>query len=80
MNVEVEPIGRILRGIEGSDEYVLVHCDDDDIHADHIVDFLRGRYGWESNRPGGYFCAGVNVVPHAQDGKYIGIIYHRYDV
>jgi hypothetical protein len=80
MNVEIEPIGRILRGVDGSDEYVLIHCDDDDIHADHIVDFLRGRYGWESDRPGGYFCMGVDVVPHAHVGKYIGIIYHRYDV
>jgi len=42
--------------------------------------WLHQRHYWESNRPGGYFCTSVQVVKHAHVGKYIGIIYHRYDV
>lgn len=79
MNIEIEHIGRILRGIDGNDEYVLMSCDED-TSADAMHNWLHQRHYWESNRPGGYFCTSVQVVKHAHVGKYIGIIYHRYDV
>ena len=79
MNIEIEPIGRILRGIDGSDEYVLVRSDED-TSPESIRRHLLDIWAWDSKRPGGYFCSGVDVTPHAQAGKYIGIIYHRYDV
>lgn len=79
MNVEVERIGRIERGIDGSDEYVLMRCDED-TSVDDIHNWLLAQHRYECNRPGGYFCHYVSVIPHAHPGKYLGIIYHRYDV
>jgi hypothetical protein len=79
MNVEIEPIGRILRGIDGSDEYVLLRSNDD-VFTHDLEAWLLDRYHTRSKGPGSYFCTSVRVIPHAHVGKYIGIIYHRYDV
>jgi hypothetical protein len=79
MNVDIENIGSIEHGIEGRDQYVLMRCDED-TSVDDLQNWLHQRHYRESNRPGGYFCTSVQVVPHPHVGKYIGIICHRYDV
>lgn len=79
MNVDIENIGSIEHGIEGRDQYVLMRCDEDTC-VDDMHNWLIAQYRRECSRPGGYFCHYVSVVPHAHVGKYIGIIYHRYDV
>jgi len=79
MNVDMEPIGRILRGIDGSDEYVLLRSDDDVFKHD-LEAWLLSLFYAESTGAGSYFCTSVQVMRHPHIDKYIGIIYHRYDV
>jgi hypothetical protein len=79
MDVEIEPIGRILRGIDGSDEYVLLRYDEE-VSTHDLEDWLLSLFYTESTGAGSYFCTSVQVVRHPHIDKYIGIIYHRYDV
>lgn len=79
MNVKIEPIGRIMHSIDGNDEYVLMSCDED-VSIYDMRSLLIEKHYTLTKGPGSYFCTSVQVVPHAQVGKYIGIICHRYDV
>ncbi len=79
MNFEIQPIGSIKRSIDGSDEYLLVKCEED-TSPEKIRRHLNDVWAWGSKKSRQYFCAGVDVIPHAQGGKYIGIIYHRFEI
>lgn len=79
MNFAVQQIGSIDRGIDGNDEYLLIKSDEETSPED-IRRYLLDTWAWDCRGAGQYFCSGVDVTPHAQAGKYIGIIYHRYDV
>ena len=82
MNVQIESIeniGAIERGIDGRDQYVLLRCDED-TSTDVLSERLLSLFYTESTGAGSYFCTSVQVVRHPHIDKYIGIIYHRYDV
>lgn len=79
----MQTIGNIHKGVDGTDQYVLLKRVDDDLDADTAHDWLLRRYYHDSTHPGGYFCTSVTIipvpVPYARN-EYIGIVHHRYDV
>ena len=79
MNFKVEPIGVVHKDAGGSDQYVLITCDKrtskKKIHGEILHRFFK-----TTDQPGGYFCHTVLIIPHIEDGKFIGLIHHRYDI
>lgn len=80
-DVQVERIGSISMGIDGTDEYVRIRRRDDDLDLAETHEWLLSRHYRDSARPGDYFCTSVTIVPmpHFND-ECIGIIHHRFDV
>jgi hypothetical protein len=79
MNVTLTKIGTIEHGIDGTDEYVLLKCEDD-MDADAMHNWLLELSYRQTSRPGGYFCTSVLILPHSNPDTYVGVIHHRYDV
>jgi hypothetical protein len=79
MNVTLTKIGTVELGIDGADEYVLLKSEDD-MDADAMHNWLLELYYRQTNRPGGYFCTSVLILPHPNLNTYVGAIQHRYDV
>lgn len=78
MDLKIEPIGYIHHDVGGSDQYVLITCHDASqkkIHREILDRFFK-----TTESPGGYFCHTVLIIPHADKGKFIGVIHHRYDI
>lgn len=80
-SLQIQRIGAIDLGVDGSDEYLLVWDNEQDHRAEDVEQHLLSRYFRDTNMPGGYFCYAVNVGPHPYyEGKHIAIVHHRYDV
>lgn len=83
LDIRIQIIGNIDKGIDGIDQYVLLKRVDDDLDADTAHDWLLRRYYHDSTQPGGYFCKSVSIIPVPipyASNEYIGIVHHRYDV
>ena len=81
MEIKIEKIGKIDKGIDGSDEYVLLTRLDDDLTPDQAVDWLLPKVYRECSYPGGYFCQTVLAVQAEYSrNTVICTIQHRYDV
>lgn len=75
------PIGTVCRGMDGSDEYLLVHDFEQDLDEQHLALVLEQRYYRDSLRPGGYFCVTQRIIRDPiHDNCCIVVVQHRYDV
>lgn len=81
LNIRIERIGAITKGVDGSDEYLLVTDLDGTLSLESLQEQLLQAYYKDANQPGGYFCYAVNVAAHPfYDSAYIAVVHHRYDV
>jgi hypothetical protein len=74
MDVSIETIGSLSKVAGGSDQYVLLSCNED-TSASELQNWL-----WEHSirkSIGAHFHTRVTVMPHAEVGKFIGIIHKR---
>ena len=71
-------IGAIEKGVDGTDEYILIKDVEDDINVDDVYELMMSRYYRDTNVPGGYFCNNINIIPKANN-EVIAIVEHRYD-
>lgn len=77
----IETIGTISKGIDGTDEYLLIVDNEDAIDIDALEQELRDRYYRDTGVAGGYYCHDVRCIPDPiHDNRCIAIVYHRYDV
>lgn len=78
---QIQTIGSIYKGIDGSDQYLLVDRTDDDIKEVDVREHLFPRFYRDTNTPGGYFCHNFRYFPDpVHPYRAIVIIEHRYDV
>lgn len=75
-------IGNINKGIDGTDQYVLVeNVEGDNLDLDTVHENLLDMYYRDCCVPGGYFCKTVQIIPDpVHSRKCIAVIQHRYDV
>ena len=80
--LKIERIGCITKGIDGSDEYLLVWDNEVAHTADSLSQHLTETYYRDTHRPGGYYCHSVSVIEDPSHGgyKHIAVVHHRYDV
>lgn len=73
-------IGTINNGIDGTDIYIQVKCDQPQEYW-QVHDWVMQRYYRESSGPGSSFCTSCLVMAQ-QDVKdrFVAIIHYRYDV
>ena len=81
MKVNIEKIGVIPIGVEGSDEYLLIKTEEAKMW-DEVHDWLIQQVYKDTNHEaGGYYCPRVTVMrwPNRND-EFVGVVHHRYDV
>lgn len=81
VGITIENIGSLSKGIDGSDQYLMMTRMDDDLTPDDAYEIMM-RLAWrDCHVPGGYFCK-TGEVMQAFDGKnkVICVLHHRYDV
>ena len=79
--VDVQKIGVLHVGVEGSDEYVLMRFPDPISIVDAREWLLSRVYRDTHQEAGGYFCNSVTMMPHPLFlDVFVGVIHHRYDV
>lgn len=83
-NFAMNRIGADDQGIDGSDEYILLTCHDEDIDDEQLRAIETAaiqHYYRDTHRPGGYFCHSVTIIrmPYLSN-KLMMIIHHQYDV
>jgi len=80
MEITVTNIGRIEHGIDGSDQYLLLSCGDDNLTEDQAHEWLLPQVYRETyQEAGGYFCKRVTVMQKT-DSQVVAIVHHEYDV
>lgn len=80
LDIQVQRIGAIHHGIDGSDEYLLVRSNVDDITPSDVMEILLPRYYKDCNGPGQYFCNSILAVQSTSANEVIATVQHRYDV
>jgi hypothetical protein len=76
----IEKIGIIDRGCDGSSEFLLVTCRDDDTTPYLVEDYLLTLYYRNTNTPGAYFCHRITATPYPHSkNKVIAIVHHEYN-
>ena len=82
MDIQTTDIGTIQRGIDGSDQYMLVTRRDDDITPEQAIEWLLPQvYQQTRQEAGGYFCTTVRaVMAQYSTNVCICTVEHRYDV
>lgn len=79
LEISVEKIGKKEKGIDGSDEYVMLTSASGQLTLAQAERWLLRKCFREAQTPGGYYCTSVKCVDVGEDGRIMGIIYHRYD-
>ena len=78
--MSITDIGNINNGIDGTEIYLLVTCDEASTKQ-QVNDFVMERYYKESTGPGYKFCNNCTVIPKPYyDSEFIVIVHIRYDV
>jgi hypothetical protein len=80
---EIQPIGRIDNGIDGSDAfYQVTDKNYSPINADVVLDIFRTEFYRETyQEAGGYFCKHFEVYTNPiHDYRAVVKVEHRYDV
>lgn len=81
MTLNVQRIGAISKGIDGTDAYLLVTSNEDALDLEQVEEFLLQQWWSDSKGPGTYYCNSVRVIADpVHDNKCIAIVQHRYDV
>lgn len=77
---EQEAIGSIVKGVDGTDEYLHVRCLTADSDEATVERAVMQRYYRDTDTPGGYFCRNATVMrKRYSDNEYVVIVHHRYD-
>jgi hypothetical protein len=81
MNFTTQDIGTISHGVDGSDQYLILTCVDEDCTPQQAIDWLLPQVYREPSHAGAYFCRHVSATPMPyRDDQVIAIIHHQYDV
>lgn len=77
---EVEEIGSINMGCDGTDEYLHVRCLTTEANESTVERAVMQERYREPVGPGAYFCrnATAMIKPYS-DNQYVVIVHHRYD-
>jgi hypothetical protein len=78
--MKIDSIGKLSLGIEGADEYVRLYAEQPTTEGEAHSWLLERAYR-DTNKPGGYYCHRVTILPSPfHDDEFVGIIHHRFDV
>ena len=80
MEIKCERIGVIHNGIDGSDEYLLLTCLEEDLTPDQATEWLYPQVWKDSSGAGSYYCTTVLAVQGHRPDQVIATVQHRYDV
>jgi len=78
---KITPIGDIALGIDGTDAFFQVNCDED-IDAGELHDYFMERHWVETyQEAGGYYCKHFEVFTHPIfTNRAVVKVEHRFDV
>lgn len=80
MVITVTKIGNIEKGIDGTDQYLLLSRSDANLTATQAHKWLMPQVYRETyQEAGGYFCNRVTVMKKS-DSQVVAIVHHEYDV
>lgn len=80
MVITVTKIGNIEKGIDGTDQYLLLSRSDANLTATQAHKWLMPQVYRETyQEAGGYFCKRVTVMKKS-DSQVVAIVHHEYDV
>ena len=82
MNQEykITQIGRIEHGIEGSDQFFQVECDEP-IEKDALWEKFSDEFYYETQQEaGGYYCKRFEIFMSDYEYRAVVKVEHRYDV
>jgi len=79
MAIQVTKIGNIDHGIDGSDEYLLLSDNEDNLSENQAWKYLHPLVYRDTDTPGGYFCHTVKTLQKS-DNSVVCIVYHQYNI
>jgi hypothetical protein len=79
MTIKITKIGNIDNGIDGSEEYLLLSNNEDDLNEQQAWEYLHPLVYRDTNRAGAYFCHTVKTMQKT-DNSVVCIVYHQYNV
>ena len=79
MTIQVTKIGNIDHGIDGSDEYLLLSDNEDNLTENQAWEYLHPLVYRDTETPGGYFCHTVKTLQKS-DNSVVCIVCHQYNI
>lgn len=80
MKMVAETIGTVSLGIDGSDQYLLVHTTEEATEKD-VTEYYLPRVYKNTDIGGAYYCCDITVIKKKYlSDEFILIIHHRYNV
>lgn len=77
--IRTEPIGKIHKGCDGWDQYLLLKRLDDDLTASQAEAWLLPKVYKTTETAGAYYCERVTISKLPLQNEVIAIVHHRFN-
>ena len=78
LEIKTTIIGTIDNGCDGSQQYILLTCLNDNLTEDEAHRWLYPQVYQDTDRAGGYFCYIVETIQKT-DNQVICIVHHEFN-
>lgn len=79
-DIEVITIGVLSKGIDGSDRYLLVTSNEDELTEQQVYDHVMPQYYDDGHGPGTSFCHNISIMQKPWTNEFVVIVHRQYDV